>query len=174
MLWEGMRPKYRQVKAPSDWPGKIYRWGSRIMEHHLVWWRSTGQLVPEGYVIHHKNGDGKDNRIGNLELVLRGTHTASHHRKHASENITLTCRFCGKIFARNTRVVAAKRTAGQLDFFCSKSHAAKWQHRSKQGNEFTHGTKNGYGYHRCRCKKCLRAHNAYMKAYRSGIAGRFA
>lgn len=36
-----------------------------VREHILVWERVNGEL-PEGYVIHHLNGDKHDNRIENL------------------------------------------------------------------------------------------------------------
>jgi hypothetical protein len=31
---------------------------------------------------------------------------------------------------------------------------------------FSHGTLNGYNYHRCRCDECRTAHNAYRRGAR--------
>ncbi len=71
---------YYDIKAPPEYPGKLYRHG-RILMHHYVWWQHTGTTVPKGYVIHHKNGDRGDNRLENLELMLWGDHTKLHHPK---------------------------------------------------------------------------------------------
>jgi hypothetical protein len=48
-------------------------------EHRFVWEQHNGP-VPDGYVVHHRNEDKSDNRIDNLELMLRSEHTRLHHR----------------------------------------------------------------------------------------------
>jgi|GEM_PF-3410701 len=49
-------------------------------EHILVWEAAHGPL-PEGWVIHHKNGDPLDNTLENLQAMPRGTHTSLHMRE---------------------------------------------------------------------------------------------
>lgn len=48
-------------------------------EHHVVWVSANG-AIPDGYVVHHANGDKTDNRLDNLHLM-----TVSEHHKHHSE-----------------------------------------------------------------------------------------
>jgi len=39
-----------------------------IFKHRLIWIQNYGE-IPKGMIIHHKNGEKKDNRIKNLELI---------------------------------------------------------------------------------------------------------
>jgi len=48
---------YKFVKAPDEYPGKIYTCGNRVLEHHLVWWLNTGELISDDDIVHHKNED---------------------------------------------------------------------------------------------------------------------
>ena len=154
-------PKYKFVKAPLDYPGKVYTYGHRVLEHHLVWWRTTGKTVPKGYVLHHKNEDTLDNRFANLELLQRGDHTARHHL--IGERYTaLQCKLCGKVFKRTTRYVREHVKQGQKHFFCCSSHAAKFGHAQR---ERVHGTPGGYG-RGCRCRACKDAHAEKHRKYR--------
>lgn len=116
---------YELVVAPDDYPGKKYR-GRYIYEHHLVWWENTGEIVPEGHVVHHKNEDKRDNRFNNLELLSGPKHSSLHNA--GETKIELECAWCGGLFLRAIRNVNTKRKQGQTRFFCSRSHQALYQH----------------------------------------------
>jgi hypothetical protein len=80
--------RYKKIKL-SD--------GSTIDEHRLVWEQHYGP-IPEGGIIHHRNGDGRDNRIENLELHSRSSHAAYHmagvsmeHKKKEPVHGTASC-----------------------------------------------------------------------------------
>lgn len=45
--------------------------------HRYVWQYYNGP-IPEGYVIHHKDGNKANNDITNLECIPRGTHSRLH------------------------------------------------------------------------------------------------
>ena len=45
-----------------------------VKEHVLVWEEAHGQLLPEGWVIHHLNGLKNDNRPENLAGMPNGNH----------------------------------------------------------------------------------------------------
>ena len=48
--------------------------------HVLIWENFYGIKKPDGYDIHHKNGDKLDNRIQNLQCIDSGLHK-SYHKK---------------------------------------------------------------------------------------------
>lgn len=143
---------YELVTAPPEYPGKRYR-GRYVYEHHLVWWQTHGSVVSDGAVVHHRNGDKRDNRVENLELLTRVAH-AEHHglEKTADAELPFTCSECGGAFMllaskANTR---KRQNTATGNLFCSRKCAAKGRAR----REMKHGTSSAYGHHGCRCATC--------------------
>ena len=52
----------------------------QVYEHILVMEQHLGRRVSLKEVIHHKNGDGSNNRLDNLELLTVGEHHVKHKR----------------------------------------------------------------------------------------------
>lgn len=117
--------QYKLVPAPVGYPGRIYRRGF-VYAHHLAWWLETGETVPEGLVIHHRDGDRANNDISNLELLTRSEHS-THHGSTGVTRITLECGSCHKQFKRDARQVNAKESQGQTIFFCSRSCVGRYR-----------------------------------------------
>lgn len=114
---------YELVVAPENYPGFKYR-GRYVYKHHLVWWKNKGQLVPKGFVLHHKNEDKRDNRLRNLELKARSDHAKDHARPKTM--VDLVCAWCGTGFQREARVARWKQRKGQEHFFCCREHQHKF------------------------------------------------
>jgi len=67
---------YEMVLADDDYPHALYR-GKYCYEHRLVWWRAHGE-IPDGFDVHHINGDKRDNCIKNLRAMSRSEHARLH------------------------------------------------------------------------------------------------
>lgn len=119
---------YELVLAPDEYPGFRYR-GRYVYEHHLVWWQRTGELVPDGFVVHHKNDNRRDNRFSNLKLMERVAHTV-HHNKESHPPMVVCCGWCGKSFKVIGHVCRARlKSSKSGKLFCCRSHQVQYQHK---------------------------------------------
>lgn len=76
----GPNRRYRRAYAP-DHP---YAVGQYVLEHRLVMERHLGRLLRPDEVIHHINGDTRDNRVENLEVMQQSAHAALHFRSEVA------------------------------------------------------------------------------------------
>ncbi len=72
VFWPGIRRDQR-----GYWFGKLF--GSRrwVRLHRLVWTQAHGP-IPDGNVIHHKDGNKNNNYPENLECLTRTEHFRHH------------------------------------------------------------------------------------------------
>lgn len=73
-----------KVYMNGDYPA-VCIGGENIHIHRLEWEKHYG-LIPDGYIVHHKDGNKRNWQIDNLELLSRGVHLDRHradqHRSH--------------------------------------------------------------------------------------------
>jgi hypothetical protein len=73
-----MRGGYLQRKVVAH-----EEFGTRwISEHYYVWWKYRKLRVPPGHILHHKDGNKLNNKVGNLRVMTAGAHTTLHKTGH--------------------------------------------------------------------------------------------
>jgi hypothetical protein len=75
-----VRSGYVLVKAPNH-PRANY--GGYVREHVLVMEQHLGRYLLDSEVVHHKNGDCRDNTTSNLECLT----DSDHKRLHATRRV---------------------------------------------------------------------------------------
>jgi hypothetical protein len=53
--------------------------GKRQYTHRIIMELNVGRKLTTSELVHHKNGNIKDNRIENLEIISRAEHAKLHH-----------------------------------------------------------------------------------------------
>lgn len=112
---------YIAIKAPSDYPGKKYN-DLYCYEHQYIAFLKYGRLPTKKELIHHKDGNSKNNIPENLEYISKGNHAHNHGIKKGKNLVIVCCPVCKKIFIkqkRKTHLVRKNRTT-----CCSRSCSA--------------------------------------------------
>ena len=98
--------------------------------HRDIWQYEHNAEIPEGYDIHHKDGNYLNNNIENLELITRRDHAKEHWRMQPEEKRKQALESIKKAQERNTELYKdinyrkamserAKKLASERSFSCT-------------------------------------------------------
>jgi len=111
--------------------------GKNTVEHRVIMSKILGRELLTEEIVHHINGNPKDNREENLEL----TNLQSHGKHHARPKVmvTMNCSYCKKFINLRKSYVDYKRKNGQREFFCNKICSGKTRSPPNNNNTYDVG-----------------------------------
>jgi hypothetical protein len=74
-----------------------------VLHHRVVMENHLGRLLNSNEIIHHKNGDKKDNSLENLEITFSAEHSRLHGIEKGLLLADLKCPWCKKLFQKQRR-----------------------------------------------------------------------
>ena len=87
--------------------------GNNAKKLHRLMWEDFYGEIPEGYVIHHKNGNKLDNCILNLQLMRYEDHASMHHKNKVVSEET----------RRKMSEIASRRMSGKNNPMYGNRHS---------------------------------------------------
>lgn len=113
--------------------------GRSHLEHRWLWEQENGP-IPEGFQIHHKDGDGFNNDLSNLELVS----TREHGEIHSIHPKVKSCAVCGGDFRPAPTKRERAKTCSRQCFRALLSDGATARHSGNvERDESIHADKQG-------------------------------
>lgn len=92
-----------------------------VLEHRVVMENRLGRLLGADEVVHHLDGNKKNNDIENLQVMNVIAHAKLHHPETGRNMVKLKCPNCGKIFDRERRNTHFRKPSKLNVTFCSKT-----------------------------------------------------
>lgn len=101
-----------------------------VFEHRIVVENHIGRLLNSTEIVHHKNGNKKDNRIENLEVMNHINHSKMHALERGFLNCILKCPQCDTVFERSYRQ-SFQTAPKRFGVFCSRSCSGKFSRKEQ-------------------------------------------
>jgi hypothetical protein len=150
------RGRYLAASVPTH-PNADKR--GRVALHRVLVENHLGRLITRDEVVHHRNGDSRDNRMVNLEVKTRSAHTADHNVDAGLSVVLQMCALCG------CEIIREKRQCRGVLAFCSRSHSTTYYQRKLARPMPLHGTCSRY-WKGCRCAMCRTAQATRVREWR--------
>jgi hypothetical protein len=97
-----------------------------VLYHRIVMENHLGRLLSSNEVVHHKDGNKKNNVIDNLEVLSMSEHSKLHKSRIGRRIVRLKCPQCGKEFTRYENQTHLVKPSFLNCTFCSRSCSGKF------------------------------------------------
>jgi hypothetical protein len=123
----------KRILALSNPYRRLNRNGKTVYLHRHVWEQAYGD-IPNGWHIHHKDGNRENNSLANLELVSRQRHFGLHDEREPK-----LCKRCGIRFHARKRQMFCTQLCGKLyrDHIRSQARRAVLKKCKRCGKSFS-------------------------------------
>lgn len=74
-----------------------------VLHHRVVLENHLGRLLESHEVVHHLNGEKKDNRVENLQVLTIVEHSRLHGLEQGRQMVELKCPCCSEVFVRRRK-----------------------------------------------------------------------
>jgi hypothetical protein len=99
-----------------------------VLLHRIIMENFLGRLLNDEEIVHHKDKDGHNNDIENLEVMDRKEHLTMHTRsRQTTKYYTFNCDWCGRKTTRKAKDVHPKNAK----IFCSRRCCGYYYARTK-------------------------------------------
>ncbi len=97
-----------------------------VLEHREIMEKHLGRTLDSNLVVHHKDHDKRNNKIGNLEVMTRSEHSKHHGKNKEPELHVFTCPMCDMPAVKLARNVRSNTKRDHAGPFCGRSCAGKY------------------------------------------------
>jgi len=97
-----------------------------VLYHRIVMENHLGRHLNSNEVVHHKDGNKKNNSVDNLEVLSSSEHSKLHGSMVGRRSVRLKCPQCGKEFTRYENQTHLVKHSSLNCTFCSNSCRGKF------------------------------------------------
>ena len=106
-----------------------FRLSDNTLLHRKIWEDFYGQKIPEGYVIHHKDENPKNNSIDNLQLMTAEEHIKHHHKGKTVRDDSR------ELISKSTNTTGYYRVSKKACAKCKKGFVYRYQYYNDNGDK---------------------------------------